>query len=187
MRKENMVEEKKPLAEGETEAAETAAEEKAETEEATPAREEEESSEAPAPARAKRPPSGQYADLLKTIEAMTVAELAEFVKALEDRFGVKATAPVMVGPGTAPVAGGETGAAGTSEQKTTFTVVLANSGDQKIAVIKALREFRPDLGLKEAKDIVDSPPKEVLTNAKKEEAEGVKAKLEATGATAELK
>lgn len=129
--------------------------------------------------------SGKYADLLKGIESMTVLELADFVKALEDRFGVSAAAPMMMA-GAMPSAGGGAEAAPT-EEKTIFTVVLTNSGDQKIAVIKALREFRSDLGLKEAKDLVDSPPKEVLKDAKKEDAESAKAKLEAAGAKVELK
>lgn len=126
--------------------------------------------------------SGKFADLLKTIETMTVLELADFVKALEDRFGVSATAPMMMaGPA---VASADTAPA---EEKTSFNVVLASSGDQKIAVIKALREFRSDLGLKEAKDLVDAAPKTVLENAKKDDAESAKAKLEAAGATVELK
>ncbi len=132
---------------------------------------------------AKKEVSGKYADLLKQIEGMTVLELADFVKALEDRFGVSAAAPMMMAAPAAGGAGGEEAA----EEKTSFSVVLANSGDQKIAVIKALREFRQDLGLKEAKDLVDSAPKEVLANAKKEDAESAKAKLEAAGAKVELK
>ncbi len=129
--------------------------------------------------------NSKYADLLKQIETMTVLELADFVKALEDRFGVSAAAPMMMAPMTV---GGNGGAeAAPAEEKTSFNVVLANSGDQKIAVIKALREFRPDLGLKEAKDLVDGAPKEVLANAKKEDAESAKAKLEAAGAKVELK
>lgn len=131
----------------------------------------------------KAEPTGKYADLLKQIEGMTVLELADFVKALEDRFGVSAAAPVMMA-GAMPASGGD---AAPAEEKTSFTVVLANSGDQKIAVIKALREFRQDLGLKEAKDLVDGAPKEVLANAKKEDAESAKAKLEAAGAKVELK
>ncbi len=126
--------------------------------------------------------NSKYADLLKQIETMTVLELADFVKALEDRFGVSAAAPMMMA-GPMP-AGGD---AAPAEEKSSFNVVLASSGDQKIAVIKALREVRSDLGLKEAKDLVDAAPKEVLANAKKEDAEAAKAKLEAAGATVELK
>lgn len=124
----------------------------------------------------------KYADLLTTIESMTVLELADFVKALEDRFGVSAAAPMMMA-GAMPAAAD----AAPAEEKTSFSVVLASAGDQKIGVIKALREIRSDLGLKEAKDLVDAAPKEVLANAKKDEAEAAKAKLEAAGATVELK
>lgn len=130
----------------------------------------------------KKEVSGKFADLLKTIETMTVLELADFVKALEERFGVSATTPMMM---AGPVAAGAEAAP--LEEKTSFNVVLASSGDQKIAVIKALREFRSDLGLKEAKDLVDAAPKTVLENAKKDDAESAKAKLEAAGATVELK
>ncbi len=126
--------------------------------------------------------TGKYADVIKQIETMTVLELADFVKELEDRFGVSAAAPMMM---AGPVAGGADAAP--AEEKTSFSVVVANAGDQKIAVIKAVREIRSDLGLKEAKDLVDAAPKEVLANAKKEDAEAAKAKLEAAGATVELK
>lgn len=126
--------------------------------------------------------TGKHNDLLKQIETMTVLELADFVKALEDKFGVSAAAPVMM---AGPAAGAAEAAP--AEEKTSFTVVLANSGDQKIGVIKALREFRSDLGLKEAKDLVDGAPKEVLKDAKKVDAESAKAKLEAAGAKVELK
>jgi large subunit ribosomal protein L7/L12 len=127
---------------------------------------------------------GKYSDLLREIESMTVLELADFVKALEDKFGVSAAAPVMM---AGPAAGGAAGEAAPVEEKTIFTVVLTDSGDQKIGVIKAIREFRSDLGLKEAKDLVDGAPKEVLKDAKKEDAEKAKAKLEAAGAKVELK
>lgn len=130
----------------------------------------------------KAAPSGKFADLIKQIENLSVLELSELVKELEDRFGVSAAAPVaMVG---APVAGG---AAEPVEEKTMFDVVLANAGAQKIQVIKAVREIKPDLGLKEAKDLVDAAPKDLLKGVKKEEAEAAKAKLEAAGATVELK
>ncbi|MBU6389478.1 50S ribosomal protein L7/L12, partial [Patescibacteria group bacterium] len=94
-------------------------------------------------------------------------------------------APMMMA-GAMPAAGGAA-AAEPEEEKTSFTVVLAASGDQKINVIKAVREIRADLGLKEAKDLVDGAPKEVLANVKKEEADTAKAKLEAAGATVEVK
>ncbi len=128
--------------------------------------------------------TSKHEDLLKQIETMTVLELADFVKELEDRFGVSAAAPMMM---AGPMAGAGSTEAAPAEEKTHFNVILANSGDQKIAVIKAIREFRSDLGLKEAKDLVDGAPKEVLANAKKEDAESAKAKLEAAGATVELK
>jgi large subunit ribosomal protein L7/L12 len=137
-----------------------------------------EPSDLPSVASAK---DGKFADLIKQIETMSVLELSELVKTLEDRFGVSAAAPVAVA-GTAPVAAAEA-----AEEKTMFDVVLANAGAQKIQVIKAVREIKPDLGLKEAKDLVDAAPKELLKGAKKEEAEAAKAKLEAAGATVELK
>ncbi|MFA5927514.1 MAG: 50S ribosomal protein L7/L12 [Patescibacteria group bacterium] len=118
---------------------------------------------------------------MKQIETLSVLELSELVKALEDRFGVSAAAPVaMVGAATA-------GAAAPVEEKTIFDVILANGGAQKINAIKAVREIKPDLGLKEAKDLVEGAPKELLKGVKKEEAEAAKAKLEAAGATVELK
>jgi large subunit ribosomal protein L7/L12 len=122
-----------------------------------------------------------FADLIEKIEKLTVLELSELVKELEEKFGVSAAAPMMV----APAAGGAPAEA--AEEKTSFTVVLASAGDQKINVIKAVRELRSDLGLKEAKDVVDGAPKEVLTNVKKDEADAAKAKLEGAGATVELK
>lgn len=134
---------------------------------------------APSVALAK---DGKFADLIKQIEGLSVLELSELVKELEDRFGVSAAAPVaMVG---APAAGG---AAELVEEKTIFDVVLANAGAQKIGVIKAVREIKPELGLKEAKDLVEAAPKDLLKGVKKEEAEAAKAKLEAAGATVELK
>ncbi len=120
-------------------------------------------------------------DLLKAVEEMTVLELSEFVKALEDKFGVTA-APVAVAGAAAPAAAGEA-----AEEKTEFDVVLAAAGDQKIGVIKAVRELKPDLGLQDAKALVDSAPKEVLTGVNKETAEEAKKKLEAAGAKVELK
>lgn len=119
--------------------------------------------------------------IIKDIEELKVAELAELVKALEEKFGVSGMAMA------APVAGGATPVAEAAEEKSAYTVHLVASGDQKIAVIKAVREIRPDLGLKEAKDLVDAAPKTVKENAPKEEAETAKKKLEAAGATVELK
>lgn len=124
----------------------------------------------------------KYADLIEKIETMTVLELADFVKALEDKFGVSAAAPMMMA-GAMPAAGGD---AAPAEEKTSFTVMLTSAGDQKIGVIKAIRELRSDLGLKEAKDLADAAPKAVLENVKKEDAQAAKEKLEAAGAKVEL-
>lgn len=123
-------------------------------------------------------------ELIKSIEGMTVLELADLVKALEEKFGVKANMPIMA----APMAGaaGAGGAAPAAEEKTAFTVVLVNAGANKISVIKEVRAMT-SLGLKEAKDLVDSAPKPVKEGATKEEAEEMKKKLEAVGATVELK
>lgn len=124
----------------------------------------------------------KFKDLVETIEKLTVLELAELVKVLEEKFGVSAAAPVAM------VAGGAVaGSAEPAEEKTSFDVVLASAGAQKIAVIKAVREIKPELGLKEAKDLVDAAPKDLLKGAKKEDAEAAKAKLEAAGATVEMK
>lgn len=118
--------------------------------------------------------------ILEAIENMTVLELSELVKAMEEKFGVSAAAPVAVAAvgGAAPAAGGE--------EKTEFTVVLAAAGDKKINVIKAVREAT-GLGLKEAKELVDGAPKPVKENVGKAEAEELKKKLEEAGATVELK
>ncbi|GMQ99950.1 MAG: 50S ribosomal protein L7/L12 [Zetaproteobacteria bacterium] len=120
-------------------------------------------------------------DLITAIESMTVLEMSELVSALEDKFGVSAAAPVAVA--AAPAAGGE---AESAEEKTEFDVVLTAVGDKKIQVIKAVREIT-GLGLKDAKDLVDSAPKPVKESAAKEEAEEIKGKLEEAGATVELK
>lgn len=124
-----------------------------------------------------------FTKLIEQIEKLSVLELSELVKALEEKFGVSAAAPMMMA-GAMPAAGA---AAEPVEEKTSFTVVLATSGDKKIEVIKAIREVRPDLGLKEAKDLVDGAPKDVLTGVKKEEADNAKTKLEAAGGTVEFK
>lgn len=123
-------------------------------------------------------------DVIKYLEGISVLELSELVKELEDKFGVSAAAPVAVAaavPG-APAAGGEAAAA----EKTEFEVVLASVGDKKIQVIKAVREIT-GLGLKEAKELVDGAPKTVKEGVSKEEAEEMKGKLEEQGATVELK
>ncbi|MEN9327361.1 MAG: ribosomal protein [Candidatus Parcubacteria bacterium] len=117
----------------------------------------------------------------ESIETLTVIELAELAKYLEEKFGVTA-APMMA---AAPAAGGA--AAAPAEEKTSFTVVLTAAGDNKLGVIKAVREILPNLGLMEAKKLVESAPKEVLPDAKKDAAEEAKKKLEAAGAKVELK
>jgi large subunit ribosomal protein L7/L12 len=122
-----------------------------------------------------------FADLIEKIEKLTVLELSQLVKELEEKFGVSAAAPMMM------AAAGAGAPAEAAEEKTAFTVVLAAAGDQKINVIKAVREVRPDLGLKEAKDLVDGAPKEILTGVKKEEADTAKEKLTGAGATVEIK
>ena len=119
--------------------------------------------------------------ILEAIENMTVLELSELVKAMEEKFGVSAAAPVAVA-----AVGAAAPAGGAAEEKTEFTVVLAAAGDKKINVIKAVREAT-GLGLKEAKELVDGAPKPVKENIAKAEAEELKKKLEEAGATVELK
>ncbi|RMD47799.1 MAG: 50S ribosomal protein L7/L12 [Aquificota bacterium] len=119
-------------------------------------------------------------EIKEAIKNMTVLELAELVKELEEEFGVSAAAMVAA----APAAGGAGGAA--AEEKTEFDVILQSAGDKKINVIKAVREIT-GLGLKEAKELVDSAPKPIKEGVSKEEAEQIKAKLEEAGATVEVK
>lgn len=119
--------------------------------------------------------------LVEQIEKLTVLEVADLVKALEEKFGVSAAAPMMA----APAAGAA--AAAPAEEKDTFDVVLKAGGANKIGVIKAVRELNQTLGLKEAKDLVEAAPKTLLEGAKKEDAEAAKKKLEEAGATVELK
>ena len=121
-------------------------------------------------------------DLMKAVEEMSVLELADLVKALEEKFGVSASAMMA----SAPAAAGAT-ADEPKEEQTVFNVVVASSGANKIAVIKALRELVPTLGLKEAKDLVDAAPKEVMTAVNKKTADEAKEKLTTAGATVELK
>ncbi|HQE06136.1 MAG: 50S ribosomal protein L7/L12 [Tepidanaerobacteraceae bacterium] len=121
-------------------------------------------------------------DIIAAIENMTVLELSELVKELQERFGVTAAAPVAVA--AAPAAGAAAEAA--AEEQTEFDVVLASVGDQKIKVIKAVRELT-GLGLKEAKELVDNAPKPVKEKVSKEEAEQIKEKLAEVGATVEIK
>jgi large subunit ribosomal protein L7/L12 len=121
-------------------------------------------------------------ELLDTFKNMTVLELNEFLKAFEEEFGVTAAAPVAV----AAAAGGGGGEAAAAEEKDEFDVVLIAAGDKKIQVIKEVRALT-SLGLKEAKDLVDSAPKPVLEKVAKDEAEKAKGQLEEAGATVELK
>lgn len=131
----------------------------------------------------KTPVSGKLAEMISSIESMTVLELSQLVKALEEHFGVTAAVPMAVAAGGAPAAAG---AAAPAEEKATFDVILAEVGANKIQVIKELRAVTT-LGLKEAKDLVDSAPKPVKAGASKEEAQAIKQKLEAAGAKVELK
>lgn len=121
-------------------------------------------------------------DILKAVETMTVLELADLVKALEEKFGVTAVAPAAVAQPASAQGSGEV-----KEEQTVFNVVLSNVGAQKIQVIKAVRELVPTLGLTEAKTLVESAPKEVIVGVNKAAAEEAKKKLEAAGAKVELK
>ena len=118
-----------------------------------------------------------FDDLISKIESLTVVELAELVKKLEEKFGISAAAPMA--------AGGGAGAGPAAEEKDTFNVVLKAAGASKLNVIKVVREVTT-LGLKEAKDLVDAAPKTVKENVKKDEAEEIKKKIEAAGGTAEI-
>ena len=124
----------------------------------------------------------KFGPLVEQLEKMSVLEMSELVKVLEDKFGVSAAAPVAMA--AAPGAGA--GAAAGAEEKTEFNVELKEAGAQKIQVIKVVREVTGK-GLKDAKDMVDGAPKVIKENAKKEEAEEIKKKLEAAGAKVELK
>lgn len=119
--------------------------------------------------------------IVSSVEELSVLELSELVKALEEKFGVSAMPMMAAG---APAAGGAPAEA--AEEKSEYSVVLTSGGEQKIAVIKAVREIKPELGLKEAKDLVDGAPKEIGV-MKKEDADSAKKKLEEAGATVELK
>jgi len=121
-------------------------------------------------------------DLMKSIEEMSVLELSDLVKALEEKFGVSAAAMAVAAP-----AAGASADATPAEEQTVFNVVIAQAGGQKIAVIKALRELVPTLGLKDAKDLVDAAPKEIMNGVNKKTADEAKEKLTAAGATVELK
>jgi large subunit ribosomal protein L7/L12 len=123
-------------------------------------------------------------DILEGIASLTVLELSELLKDFEEKFGVTAAAPVAVA--AAPAAGGGGEAGGGEEEKSEFDVVLAAAGDKKIQVIKEVRALT-SLGLKEAKDLVDSAPKPVLERVSKADADKAKAQLEEAGATVEIK
>ena len=123
--------------------------------------------------------------LVDDLSALTVLEAAELSKLLEEKWGVSAAAPVAMA--AAPAAGGAAAPAEAVEEQTEFTVVLTGAGDKKINVIKEVRGVRPDLGLKEAKDLVEGAPQNVKENISKQEAADIKAKLEAAGATVTVK
>lgn len=186
------VEEAKEAAEQAEAAAENtpaeAAAEKAEekVEEVAEAVEKHEAAEAKEEKKADKPKGevpAKFKNLVKDIETLSVLELSELVKVLEDHFGVSAAAPMAMM--AAPAAGGNGGEAA-SEEKSAYTLVLASAGDQKINVIKAVREIT-GLGLAESKALVDSAPKTIKENVAKAEAEEAKKALEAAGATVELK
>ncbi len=124
-------------------------------------------------------------ELLDAFKEMTLLELSDFVKAFEDTFEVTAAAPVAVA--AAPGAGGAAAPAEAAEEQSEFDVILEAAGDKKIGVIKVVREIVSGLGLKEAKDLVDSAPKALLERVPKEAAEEAKGKLEAAGATVTVK
>lgn len=121
-------------------------------------------------------------ELMQAIEEMSVLQLSDLVRALEEKFGVSAAAMAVAAPAAGPAAD-----AAPAEEQTVFNVILAATGANKIGVIKAIRELVPTLGLKEAKDLADTAPKEILTAVNKKTAEEAKEKLTAAGGTVELK
>ena len=162
----------------------TAAKKAAEGEEVvTEATEVKEEKEEKKPAKKAAAKGLSKEDILTAIEGMTVLELSELVKELEDKFGVSAAAPAMAMPMMGAMPGG---AAPVEEEKTEFDVILKNTGTNKIATIKVVRELT-GLGLKEAKDLVDGAPKPVKEGVSKEEAEEIKKKIEEAGAEVEPK
>jgi len=180
------VEEAKEAAEEATEVAEEAKEAVEEVKEAIKETKQESKTE-----EAKKPSkevSKKLEDIIAAIENLSVLELADLVKALEDRFGVTAVAPVAVAaPSGSSTTSGEASGETVDEGQTSFNVILADAGANKISVIKAVREIVPTLGLKEAKDLVDGAPKPVLEGVGKDAANEAKSKLEAAGAKVELK
>jgi len=182
-----------PSVEKEAEAGQEAAAETAEVKEPPPAKEAKEKPKAEKEAVSKQPAptkkekvkvSPAIEEIMAAIKKMTVLELAELVKALEMEFGVSAAAPVVAA--AAPAAGPAEAAGLAAEEQTEFSVILKEIGANKINVIKAVREVTT-LGLKESKDLVESAPKPVREGVNKEEAARIKEKLEAAGATAEIK
>ncbi len=129
-------------------------------------------------------PTGKLGDIVTAVEGLSVLELSELVKLLEDRLGVSAAAPMMMG--AMMPAAGVAEAAAPVEEKSSFDVVLADAGAQKIAVIKVVKEVT-GLGLKDAKDLVEAAPKAIKEGVSKEDAEALKKKLEEAGAKVELK
>ena len=125
--------------------------------------------------------SDKLQKIIDSVSELTVVEMADLVKSLEEKFGVSAS--VAVAPATASAPSGDSG----ESQQDSFNVILTTAGANKIGVIKALREIKPELGLVEAKTFVESAPKKVLEGAKKEDAESAKKKLEDAGAQVELK
>jgi large subunit ribosomal protein L7/L12 len=123
--------------------------------------------------------------IVEDLSALTVLEAAELSKLLEEKWGVSAAAPVAMA--AAPGAAAGAAPAEAAEEQTEFTVVLTAGGDKKINVIKEVRTIRPDLGLKEAKDLVEGAPQNVKENVSKQEAADIKSKLEAAGATVQVK
>jgi len=121
-------------------------------------------------------------ELMQAIEEMSVLELSDLVKSLEEKFGVSASSMAVAAPAAGPAAD-----AAPAEEQTSFNVILASTGANKIGVIKAIRELVPTLGLKEAKDLADTAPKEIMSQVNKKTADEAKEKLTAAGGTVELK
>lgn len=128
--------------------------------------------------------SAKVQKIVDAVSELSLMEVSELVKALEEKFGVSAAAPMMMAGGAMPAAGGDAGAA---EEQTEFDVILKDGGSNKIGAIKAVRALKPELGLGEAKAFVESAPKTVLEGAKKEDAEAAKKSLEEAGCVVEMK
>lgn len=178
---EEKAEEKAEAAEEKAEEAVEKAEEVAESNSAEASLDKEKPAE-PAKEEKKPEPSGKFKNIIKDIESLSALELSELVKALEERFGVSAATPVAVA-GAAPAVGA---AEGGDEEKANYNVILKDGGANKIGAIKAIREVLPELGLVEAKTLVESAPKPIKENVAKEDAGKMKEKLEAAGASVEL-